>query len=144
MMSAKMAERYAAVAWSAFCQLTASEIAAQECIGGTPKDFESFALQYLAEAFLVGHPRPLTKRLDLQSGHRNEDETGEYHFELPENRESLTYWQAKTHLDQTVTKPYVQKFKQLHAKGKSAWQAYSAVLEEWEEMCQTVADQGGR
>jgi hypothetical protein len=130
MMTARQAEQCARIAWEAFGKLTSSEIAAQETMAATPKDFERYALQYLTEAFLIGQARKTTPRIDATKGHSGEDQTGEYHFAAPPT--DMTYIQALTALQECVPLEYRQKFKRLHAGGATPHDAYLQVVAEWE------------
>lgn len=136
MMTARQAERCAQIAWEAFCSLTSSEVAAQEAIGGTPKDFELYALRYLIQVFMTGQLPRLSKRIDATAGDRNEDQTGDYHFDQPANLEAMTYSQAIMGLQEQVPSAELRlKFKQLHARGEhSPYQAYKVVMDQWAEM----------
>jgi hypothetical protein len=130
MMTARQAEQCARIAWEAFGELTASEVAAQETMGATPRDFERYALQYLTEAFLTAGARKLPQRIDATRGHAGEDQTGEYHFAQPPT--DMTYIQALTALQERVPLEWRQKFKRLHAGGATPHDAYLQVVAEWD------------
>jgi hypothetical protein len=130
MMTERQAERCARVAWQAFVHLTSSEVAAQETMGATPKDFEHYARRYLMEAFLTDGARKLPRRIDATQGHSGEDQTGDYHFAEPPP--DMTYIQALTALQEQVPLEYRQKFKRLQAGGATPHDAYLQVVGEWE------------
>jgi hypothetical protein len=140
MLRAREAEQAAYIAWQAFINLTSSEVAAQDMIGGTPKDFEMYAMRYLIEAFMTGRPRKLANRIDAKGGWSTEDLTGEFHFEKPENLHNMTYVQARMALQEQVPERFRIKFKQLHAKGESPYQAYTKVIEEWKQAATAMAE----
>jgi hypothetical protein len=136
MMTARQAEQCARIAWDAFIKLTSSEVAAQETMSATPRDFERYALRYLTEAFLIGRAHKLPRRIDATQGHSGEDQTGDYQF--PEPPQDMSYVQALTGLQERVPLEYRQKFKRLHAAGATPRDAYVQIMAEWDASSASV------
>lgn len=144
-MNAKLAERYALIAWEAIVGLMASEAAAQHSIMGTPKDFENFAVEHLIQAFIIGKAPPLQKRIDAERFSARDEDTGDHFFDIDktENLEGITYTQGLISLRDKVPHNLRLKYKQLHAHGSTPWEAYSEVVAEWARMRDSFSEVEG-
>jgi hypothetical protein len=145
MMTARQSERVASLMFDAVKELYASELTQQAYSGETVRDFEIFAVTYLGECLMTGKVRPLGRRIDAQSYSVQESTgqaEGECFFEKPENLVTMTYVQGLLAFRQAPGDLRL-KFKQLHAKGDTPYQAYQTVMAEWEERSGPMAELAG-